>query len=59
MVMHTENRTWTLGAVALASGLLAMWSPDLFLVGRDMVGYLLDTYFLVFLDSETARFLCF
>ncbi len=57
--MFAETRSSTLAAVALAAGLLAMWSPDLFVLGRDMVGYVVDTYFLVFLDSETARFLCF
>ena len=59
MTMIADSRNWTLGAVTLASGLLVMFSPDLFALSRDMLGYLLDTYFLVFLDSETARFLCF
>ena len=57
--MLAQTRSVGLAAVALSAGLLTLWAPELFVVGRDMLGYLLDTYFLVFLDSETSRFLCF
>ena len=59
MPMFADTHPATHAAVGLASGLLALWAPDLFLVGRDLLGYMLDAYFLVFLDSETSRFLCF
>ncbi|HJM50023.1 MAG TPA: hypothetical protein QGF63_09260 [Alphaproteobacteria bacterium] len=57
--MLAQTRSVGLAAVALSAGLLTMWAPELFVVCRDLLGYLLDTYFLVFLDSETSRFLCF
>jgi hypothetical protein len=57
--MLADSRSAGLAGVALATGLLTLWAPELFVVGRDLLGYLLDTYFLVFLDSETSRFLCF
>ncbi|MDP6603848.1 MAG: hypothetical protein QGG17_06615 [Rhodospirillales bacterium] len=46
-----------LGIATLAAAVV--WAPEIFAVGRTLIGYAVDTYLMVHLDMESLRLACF